>query len=205
MSEAHAISRRARAREDKLRRITQATRELFRTQGFDATTTAQIAERADVAKGTIFRYAPTKERLLVLMFEDDIRQIIDKTLQPISADMPVVDTLVTFFMRFFRLYEDNLELARRFVREEMFLASDDNPLSTLMQDFTHQLADIIRMWQKAGRIVEDVDALLAAQTTFGLYFVVLISWFSGRVPDSQTRDAFLVNGLTLHWRGLIVE
>ena len=37
---------------------------LFATQGFDATTTTDIADRADVSQRTLFRHFPTKESLL---------------------------------------------------------------------------------------------------------------------------------------------
>ena len=45
--------------------------ELFRRQGYDETTVAQIAEAADVSQTTFFRYFPSKEALVV---EDDIDQ-----------------------------------------------------------------------------------------------------------------------------------
>ena len=45
--------------------------ELFRAQGYDETTVAEIAEAADVSQTTFFRYFPNKEALVV---EDDIDQ-----------------------------------------------------------------------------------------------------------------------------------
>ncbi len=44
--------------------------ELFRAQGFNATTVEQIAEAAEVAPSTVFRYFPTKEDIVVP--EDDL-------------------------------------------------------------------------------------------------------------------------------------
>jgi AcrR family transcriptional regulator len=42
-----------------------AAADLFTEQGYDATTVAQIAERAGVTKSTFFRYFPDKRELLV--------------------------------------------------------------------------------------------------------------------------------------------
>ncbi|MEV6137047.1 helix-turn-helix domain-containing protein [Nocardia sp. NPDC051990] len=45
--------------------LTRAALELFAEQGYDATATAQIAERAGVSEMTLFRHFPTKEALLL--------------------------------------------------------------------------------------------------------------------------------------------
>lgn len=49
--------------------ILAAARSLFAEQGYDGTATAQIAERAGVAHGTVFHHFQTKENLLFEMGE----------------------------------------------------------------------------------------------------------------------------------------
>lgn len=46
-------------------RLVGAAVDLFTEQGYDATTVAQIAERAEVTRSTFFRYFPDKRELLV--------------------------------------------------------------------------------------------------------------------------------------------
>lgn len=46
-------------------RLVMAAVDLFTEQGYDATTVAQIAERAGVTKSTFFRHFPDKRELLV--------------------------------------------------------------------------------------------------------------------------------------------
>src|ERR1700750_2636843 len=46
-------------------RVVLAAADLFAEQGYDATTVAQIAERAGVTKSTFFRHFPDKRELLV--------------------------------------------------------------------------------------------------------------------------------------------
>src|SRR5947207_6679861 len=46
-------------------RLVMAAVDLFTEQGYDATTVAEIAERAGVTKSTFFRYFPDKRELLV--------------------------------------------------------------------------------------------------------------------------------------------
>jgi len=56
--------RRERRRQDTRERIIAAALELFRTQGYAATSVDAIAERADVARRTLFNHFPRKQDLL---------------------------------------------------------------------------------------------------------------------------------------------
>src|SRR4051812_16260209 len=63
--------RREQNRLDKRARIQRAGWELFTTVGYDETTTREVAERADVAVGTLFLYAEDKRDLLCLVMHDE--------------------------------------------------------------------------------------------------------------------------------------
>ncbi len=68
--ETAAPSRRERQTASTRRAILAAARELIDKQGFAETTVDQIAERADVAPRTFFRYFPTKEAVLFAGIEE---------------------------------------------------------------------------------------------------------------------------------------
>lgn len=59
-----------------LARVLDAAREVFAEQGIDAPVT-EIADRAGVGVGTIFRRFPTKDDLLVAVVEQRTTQLID--------------------------------------------------------------------------------------------------------------------------------
>jgi AcrR family transcriptional regulator len=54
--------------EDKRDRLLTAALELFETRGFDGVAVPEIAARAGVATGTIYRYFATKEALVNALY-----------------------------------------------------------------------------------------------------------------------------------------
>jgi AcrR family transcriptional regulator len=63
---AKAPSLRDKHKSQTARALRDASLKLFATQGYDATTTEEIAEKAGVSARTFFRYFPTKESLLYI-------------------------------------------------------------------------------------------------------------------------------------------
>jgi AcrR family transcriptional regulator len=55
-------------------KILEAARRLFAQNGFDATTTREIAIAADIATGTLFNYFPTKEAVLASLAAEAIAE-----------------------------------------------------------------------------------------------------------------------------------
>ena len=84
MTEA-TVGRRERKKEETKRKIFEAAVKLFTDKGFSATTVDEIAEAADVAKGTFFNYFPRKEAIVHYLFEEWAEageQIVAETSRP---------------------------------------------------------------------------------------------------------------------------
>ncbi|MEV0671189.1 helix-turn-helix domain-containing protein [Mycobacterium sp. NPDC050441] len=77
ISEVIMTGRRTRNMQDKQQRIFAAASSLFDAHGFESVTVAQIAEAADIAGGTLFRYASSKAELLLMVYNDQFRQAIE--------------------------------------------------------------------------------------------------------------------------------
>lgn len=71
------LGRRERNKLEKQTRIFDAAAELFAEKGYSAVTTQEIADRADVAGGTLFRYAASKAELLLMVYNAEYRKQIE--------------------------------------------------------------------------------------------------------------------------------
>lgn len=85
-------SRRSRKKQDTRNRLIAAADALFARQGYDATTTLDIAEAADVAQRTLFRHFPTKEALLYAEL-DDARFVLRDALNARPPEEPVLEAI----------------------------------------------------------------------------------------------------------------
>ena len=80
-----ARQRQAAARREQ---ILKTALKLFAAQGFDATSTRQIAREVGIAEGLIFHYFPTKASLLSAILEDRVqeRRAFRRELRPLLED-----------------------------------------------------------------------------------------------------------------------
>lgn len=99
MSQAHPTQgRRERNKLDKQQRIFDAADALFTEHGYSAVTTQQIADRADVAIGTLFRYASSKSELLLMVYNTRFRlsaEQADKALTPETSMLQQLEAILT--------------------------------------------------------------------------------------------------------------
>ena len=86
--------RRRNGRTERTRRaLTEAALSLFVEQGYDATTTAQIADAAEVSSSTFFKYFPTKADVVFSLF-DAVIESADGRVLGRPADEPAAEAVV---------------------------------------------------------------------------------------------------------------
>ncbi|ATY15563.1 TetR/AcrR family transcriptional regulator [Amycolatopsis sp. AA4] len=73
-------------------RLVVAAVDLFAEQGYDATTVAQIAERAGVTKSTFFRHFPDKRELLVAG-QETLSKLLAEGISDAPADASPLDAV----------------------------------------------------------------------------------------------------------------
>jgi AcrR family transcriptional regulator len=180
------LGRRERNRREKLDRIVNAARVLFRAKGFEKTTVTEIAEAADIGFGTLFLYARSKEELLVMVFKDEMKEVVNKTYAKMP-DKPLLDQVLFLFEGFIAYHKRDVALSRALMKQIFFL---DNPerrreVMHLMDDIYGKLGALVARAQAEGTFRPDVDPILAARNLFAIYIQLLNAWLGGYTNYSR--------------------
>jgi TetR/AcrR family transcriptional regulator, cholesterol catabolism regulator len=183
-------------------RISAAAWELFSTQGYDQTTTKEIARRAGVAAGTVFVHARDKADLLCMVMHDRLEQAVERQLASLPEG-PLLEKLLHVFRGVFRMYGEHPGVAAAFIR--VFPAADGpngQRVAAMTFGFLHRLAALVSEAQARGELDPEVQPLLLAQNAFALYFFALNGWLQGYTTLETALEPGLRMSLGLQLRGL---
>ena len=176
---------RERNKLDKLARIRNAALELFQAKGYEATTTREIAEAADVAIGTVFMYADDKRDLLFLIFNDALDGVVDLAFSRVDSRKRLSLQAFQVFSHFYTAFHQQVLLARLLLRELVFF-SEGKQAAQFMENRRHIIAHLQSMARQAiasGAIHAGGDVERIANTFFFLYSGEVRLWLSDEKPD----------------------
>jgi len=170
-------------------RILTEARRLFGRKGFDAVTTAEIAEAADVAKGSVFAHVGSKDRLLVLVFERDMHKWLDDA-SARAGRRPLLNQLERFFNAMLDGAADAPELTAVFMRELPY--ANREPEIVAAMERTHRLlSELVDAAKTRGEITKSVDTKTLVYNLFSLYFNFQYLWLAADMPPRDDIDPTL--------------
>ena len=187
---------------EKHHRIIEAATKVFAKNGFYQSKIAQIAKEAGVADGTIYIYFENKDDILISLFEEQMKVVLDNmTLQLTKIDDPA-EKLEIFASTHLDLIENHKDMAEiiqvelrqsgKFMKEyknERFL------------EYLDIIGDIISEGQKRGLFRKDVIPGVAKRAFFGALDEVSRFWVlsSRKHYDIETAakqiSGFFLNGI----------
>lgn len=196
------MSRRARRREETLRRIEEAGWRLFTTQGYEATSTREIAEAADIAAGTLFNYFPEKRSLLIHLMQRQVDAVADgafASMAPSTLDRE----LTHVFSALTRFYASERRLSRVFIKELLFTDGELRAESAAWTfGLVKRIASLVVSAQRRGELDPSIDAMGAAQQVFSTHYFGLVTWLGGTIPSRAAQEEQFQTSLRLLLRGL---
>lgn len=186
---------RERKKQEKRARIVAAARSLFADKGFHNVTTLEIAEAAGIGSGTLFLYTPTKEDLLVLVFRDEMIEVVNSVFDSLSRDVAVEQRLIGAFMSMMAYHDRDRDVASILLMKIAF-ATKGEPnadVSDLMSTILGRLDDLLASARERGELRSGFDVRRTSENLFASYFLGLLDWLlNGR------GEAWFLERMTRH-------
>ncbi len=168
---------------------------LFATQGFDATTTVDIAERADVSQRTLFRHFPTKESLLYGDL-DDARLQLRESLAARPADEPILTAVRESMLSLAEDFEANRD--RRLLQVRLAATSPAvSAYSRAVVQFSWEREIIAAVAQRLGvDPLEDPRPEIVAGAAMSAVRIAMRQWtVSGGKADFMALNAAALDAI----------
>lgn len=177
---------------DKRIAILEATLELIAEQGFHNTPTSQIAEKANVGVGSIYRYFQDKDELIHKLFEYVIEKENENVLGEYNPKAP-------FRERYLYLCAQMIQFAAQHPKESSFLEQyfhSPYGLSRRREDVfkeqrKHKKPPLAILFEAAiaQQVIKDLPPYILGALTFGPIFELIRDINAGIAPY----DAELIN------------
>jgi len=130
------------------KRILEAARKLFLEQGFEVANLDEVAQRASVAKGTIYRYFENKADLYVEVLVSNADAFVARMRQTLDDSLSPADQILETGRFYVRHYAEHPEYFRIFwaVENQRMIGELPEPL----------LVDVWDIWKRCLAIVVEV-------------------------------------------------
>lgn len=203
MSEEKNKQSRTGRKKDKMRQqIITVAFELFRKQGFNATTMEQIAEKADIAKKTLYNYFSEKEAILSAYIQGYFEELDISLAELLTAYPDVRSRLLALFALSAEIYETDPEFLKVYIAYRVRKMFDPGKEMQLRSGVEELLTTILLEAQKTGQIRKDIPAKELARYLKMSYFMTIMDWLTNHEHMSLNEgfnccvDIFL-NGATV--------
>ena len=153
---------------EKYYRIIQAATKMFARKGFYKTRISEIAMEAQVADGTVYIYFENKDDILISLFEEQMKVVIDNMVGQISREDDPVKKLEKFALIHLQLIEQNPDMAE-------IIQVEIRQSSKFMKEYKNEkfaqyldlIGDIVREGQETGVFKKEVIPGMAKRAFFG--------------------------------------
>jgi AcrR family transcriptional regulator len=173
----------------RMRRIVDAAVDLAEKGGFEAVRLRDVADRSDVALGTLYKYFRSKEDILLFALNEEMNVLEQAMAARPSADGTALERAVEFFRRATRAIARRPQLARAMIRA--MAAGDADTVMKLaflqlriarlvVATLRGEAPDLAKpLDQPAGSATEQA----IAQVLMNVWFSSLVGWAAGLHPE----------------------
>ncbi len=153
---------------EKYYRIINAATKIFAKKGFYHTKVSEIAKEAKVADGTIYLYFESKDAILISLFEEQMKRVLDNMREKIAEEKDAVKKIEKFALNHLKLIEQNKNMAE-IIQVELRQSSKfmKEYKNEQFAEYLNLIGDIIREGQKGGVFKKAIIPGIAKRAFFG--------------------------------------
>ena len=153
---------------EKYYRIINAATKIFAKKGFFQAKVSEIAKEAKVADGTIYLYFENKDSILISLFEEQMKRVLDNMREEISKETDPVKKIEKFALTHLKLIEQNKDVAE-IIQVELRQSSKfmKEYKNEKFAEYLNLIGDIIQEGQREGLFKNDIIPGIAKRAFFG--------------------------------------
>lgn len=152
---------------------------LFAERGFSTTSVDDIAERAGIAKGSIYYHFGSKDQLFREMLDEGMRAVTARLREAADSAPPGWPAVQATVAGLLGQIRDHRDLAKLFAAE---VFRTDRPwretMGALRGEMLGVLGDAIDTARRTGSVPADLDPRLAAAAVFGSVLMTGLEWLT---------------------------
>ncbi|MCV3212322.1 TetR/AcrR family transcriptional regulator [Plectonema radiosum NIES-515] len=168
-------------------RILSAALRLFASQGFDGTTTRDLAQAAGVAEGTLFRHFPNKKAILVEVATNGWVEILTDLLTELS-EMGSYKAVAQVMRRRMWNMHKNVDLMRVCFMEAQFHPDLRDRIQLEVIDKMSSVAEAFFQTAMDKGIYRQTNAKLVAKVFLGMFAIAGFSNNTLMEPDASPEE-----------------
>jgi TetR/AcrR family fatty acid metabolism transcriptional regulator len=198
-----AGARTANGTPGKHQRILDAAIEVIAEHGFFHSRVSEIADRADVADGTIYLYFKNKDELLMAAIDSAFHRFIQRARTSLSEIADPREKLRKMAFLHLEALGSNRSLAIVFQTELRHSAKFLGQFShNLLVEYFDVIKSVLREGQEAGVFRADMSVTIAAHCFFGAVDEIVTTWI---LSDRDRDRDYHLSSLTDSVVGIVLK
>ncbi len=173
------------SQKDRRDRMLDATVALAHQGGWDAVQMREVAQRSDVALGTLYRYFPSKENLLVSVMTADIEALADRlAVRPPQGDDPV-ERVIDVLRRANRALQREPQVTIAMIRALVSGNSDIAPAVSETRILMRRIiTDALGADGSSGTEPGSDELIQSIDLLSDVWMAALVGWITGVEPST---------------------
>lgn len=163
--------------EERSRRIVESAIQLAEEGGFDNVRLRDVARRADVALGTLYKRFRSKESILAAVLELSVEEMEERLARrPIPGDNPA-ERVATFYAMVTRVFCKKGHLARAVLRA----VASGTPASAVVLRFQDRTTSLVMISLRGtgAEAYSEKSLRTVASILQDVWFALLVGWMGG--------------------------